>query len=214
MIYEAVNESILQEVPKHSRNILDIGCGTGALGKRIKSCQECYVTGITYSEEEAVLARKSLDCVLVQDLNTLNIEELGVFDCIICSHILEHLPKPDLLLQHLHNNLDATNGMLLVAIPNVLHWKQRLQFLRGDFQYTDGGIMDRTHLRFYDWKTSLQLLELSGYEVISRSADGYFPLSFFRKIIGPIALRLDKLAAEISPSLFGVQFIFVARQMI
>jgi hypothetical protein len=33
-------------------------------------------------------------------------------------------------------------GTLIIALPNVLHWRQRLTFLRGTFRYTPGGIMD------------------------------------------------------------------------
>jgi len=209
MIYEAVNQAVLSYVPQTAKRLLDIGCGSGALGRKIKYRLNCEVVGVTYSESEAAIASKHLDKVLVYDLNNFNPIDLGKFDCIICSHILEHLYQPQKLLSELHKNL-TSDAKLIVALPNTLHWKQRWEFLKGNFKYTDGGVMDRTHFRFFDWETSLQLVTDSGYTVILRSADGYFPLPVVRRIIQPVAIKLDHLATKILPGLFGCQFILVA----
>ncbi|MGB7441355.1 MAG: class I SAM-dependent methyltransferase [Coleofasciculaceae cyanobacterium] len=210
IIYGAINQSVFAFVPQSAKRILDIGCGSGILGRRIKQNINCEIVGVTYSESEATLASKYLDKVLVNDLNSFNSHQLGQFDCIICSHILEHLYQPQELLKQLNNNL-TSEGVLIVALPNVLHWKQRLEFLKGNFKYTDGGLMDKTHFRFFDWDTSLTLIENSGFKVTSRSSDGYFPLPLIRKIIQPVAFSLDKLATKTMPGLFGTQFIIVAQ---
>lgn len=61
----------------------------------IKSRQKVYIHGLTYSQEEADLAKTRLDDVSVLDLNDLDGINSGInsdyFDCIICSHVLEHL---------------------------------------------------------------------------------------------------------------------------
>lgn len=41
---------------------------------------------------------------------------------------------------------------------------------------TETGIMDRTHLRFFDFLTARQLLENAGLEVEQRFGIGYFPM--------------------------------------
>lgn len=210
MIYEAVNQPVLSYMPPTAKRLLDIGCGSGAFGKEIKQRLKCEVVGVTYSESEAALASKYLDKVLVHDLNNFKPINLGKFDCIICSHILEHLYQPQKLLNQLHETL-TPGGKLIVALPNTLQWKQRWEFLKGNFKYTDGGVMDRTHFRFFDWETALQLITDSGYTVLSRSADGYFPLPVIRKIIPPVAIQLDNLASTALPGLFGCQFIIVAQ---
>ncbi len=210
MIYEAVNQAVLSKIPISVNCLLDIGCGSGALGREVKQRINCEVVGITYSESEATIASKYLDRVLVHDLNVFNPIDLGKFDCIICSHILEHLYQPQELLSRLHKTL-TPDGKLIVALPNTLQWKQRLEFLKGNFKYTDGGVMDRTHFRFFDWETSLELVTNSGYTVISQNADGYFPLPVIRKIIRPAAIKLDHLATKALPGLFGCQFILVAQ---
>ena len=96
----------------------------------------------------------------------------------------------------------------MVALPNALYWRQRLDFLRGRFEYTDGGLMDRTHYRFYSWKTARALLKECGYALVESEADGGFPLSRYVPVFGP---ALDRAALRLGPGVFGVQFIMVSR---
>ncbi len=37
MIYEAINEPVFLKIPKNTTRLLDVGCGSGALGKHIKA---------------------------------------------------------------------------------------------------------------------------------------------------------------------------------
>jgi SAM-dependent methyltransferase len=181
-----------------------VGCGGGVFGAAVKSSRACTVVGVTYSEAEAVQARERLDRVEVADLNDFEPDSLGTFDCIVCSHVLEHLHDPQQVLSRLRACL-APGGVLLVALPNVLFWKQRLDFLRGRFRYTEGGLMDCTHVRFFDWYSADQLLRDAGFEVVERVADGVFPLS---RLFGSALSGLINLAAlRRFPGLFGVQFV-------
>jgi SAM-dependent methyltransferase len=208
MIYEAFNEAVLARVPATARRLLDTGCGSGALGRKIKEKMDCRVVGITCSEAEAALAAPSLDEVLVCDLNSFELPETDRFDCIICSHVLEHLFQPAETLKRLRRAL-SPDGTLIVALPNVLYWRQRLEFLRGNFKYTDGGLMDRTHYRFFDWSAAQELLTESGYTVEEAVADGGLPLSRFLSRAG--GEGINRAALRISPGLFGFQFVFVCR---
>jgi 2-polyprenyl-3-methyl-5-hydroxy-6-metoxy-1,4-benzoquinol methylase len=211
MFYEAVNQPIISLVPSTAKRVLDLGCGSGALGREIKRKIKCEVTGITFSNEEAISAKQLLDDVIICDLNQFEPSNLGLFDSIICSHILEHLYSPADLLMRLRNSL-TSDGVLIVALPNALFWKQRLEFLRGRFRYTEGGIMDRTHYRFFDYATSVELVRNAQFEIITRDVDAYFPLPFLRQRLKFVAGCLDRLASKLIPSLCGTQFIIVARK--
>lgn len=208
MLYEAINLPVFSRIPKDAKNILDIGCGTGQLGKIIKESMDCRVVGVTYSESEALIADNYLDKVIVNDLNYIDSSLFGEFDCIICSHILEHINYPEKLLKTLKKNMNS-NSLMIVALPNILYFKQRLEFLKGNFKYTDGGIMDRTHFRFFDWETAHNLLENNGYEVINSEGTGGFPLMGLRKIIpAKVSSAIDRMATKKLPGMFGFQFIF------
>jgi len=204
MIYQSINSAVLGSVPYGTQTLLDIGCGGGAFGAAVKATMPCSVVGVTYSEAEGRLARQNLDHVAVADLNHFDPTSLGQFDCIVCSHVLEHLHEPQQVLARLRACLNP-GGRLLVALPNVLFWKQRLQFMRGRFSYTDGGLMDRTHVRFFDWNSAEQLVHEAGFRTIHRHADGGFPLS---RLVGPVLGKLiDRWALSRHPGLFGFQFV-------
>ncbi|MCE9608442.1 MAG: class I SAM-dependent methyltransferase [Planctomycetia bacterium] len=205
--YGALNIPVFEAIPIGARRVLDVGCGTGTLGQALKNRQAVEVTGLTYSEPEAVAARKRLDRVEVCDLNAFGMCDLGNFDCIVCSHVLEHLYWPGEFLKRL-SPLLSPEGRLVVALPNVLAWRQRLAFLCGRFRYADGGLMDRTHFRFFDRQTARELVSQAGYDVLSAEAQGVFPLARYLPGIGK---SIDRAAVKIAPGLFGIQFIITAK---
>lgn len=207
MLYGGINEAVLRQVPASVTRLLDLGCGVGSMAKLLKARTGCQVMAITVSTEEARLAAESLDQVLVADLDQFDFASLGMFDCILCSHVLEHLREPGRVLSELRPHL-APNGVLVAALPNVLFWKQRGEFLRGRFRYAEGGLMDRTHCRFFDWHTARELITGAGYALETAQAAGGFPLS---RLLGKAGCRLDALAVRAFPGLFGFQFLLVAR---
>ena len=147
MVYQSLNAALLEQIPQGVRRVLDVDCGGGAMAVWLKHERGCEVTGITNSLAEAEQARGCLDRVVMADLNTLDPQPLGRFDCIVCSHVLEHLIDAERLLMAFRDAL-SPEGVLVVALPNVLFWKQRLEFLLGRLRYTDGGLMDRTRRGF------------------------------------------------------------------
>lgn len=210
MIYEAINKTVFALTPVSANRILDIGCGTGSLGATLRQSRPCHVTGITYSNDEARIAAMCLDQVIQADLNTLDLSSLGEFDCVIMSHILEHLHSPESFLQRIKCTLPQ-GSVILVALPNVLHWRQRKEFLLGRWRYQDGGIMDRTHFRFFDVASSEELLARAGYRILEKRYDGNFPLSKpLRNVIGPLGRRLDVSACRRMPGFFAHQFVYLA----
>lgn len=210
MEYDSINHAILRLAPRAAKRVLDLGCGCGSLGGALKSVSTGgpRVTGVTFNDREAVMARSVLDEVVVADLNQLNPADLGgPFGCVNCSHVLEHLYRPEVLLTNLRRAL-TPEAVVLIALPNALAWRLRLQFLMGRFRYTDGGLMDRTHYRFFDWVTARQLLIESGYRITAAVADGVFPGTRWLPVSGPM---LSRVAVYLIPSLFTWQFVLRAR---
>ena len=208
MIYQSINQAVLDRIPRSVRSVLDVGCGGGVFGAAVKAVVPCAVVGLTYSEAEAAQARTCLDRVEVVDLNHFDATDLGTFDCVVCSHVLEHLLDPQTVLTQLRRCL-TPGGTLLVALPNVLFWKQRVQFVQGRFRYTEGGLMDKTHFRFFDWDGAAQLVREAGFDVRERVADGGFPLS--GRLGKSMGQTLDRSALARFPGLFGFQFVLSAR---
>jgi len=210
-IYEGVNEQVFSLIPMSANRILDVGCGTGDLGERLRKQRDCFIAGITYSEQEAEIASRRLSQVICTNLNQYGFEDLGKFDCVILSHVLEHLYRPEEVLARLKNVLEPAS-VIIVALPNVLWWRQRLEFLAGKWRYRDCGLLDRTHYRFYDRTSSRQLLEQAGYEVLRSARWGNFlNIEKIRKVIGPVAPAVDNVLTNLAPGLFSFQFVYLAR---
>ncbi|HTQ98371.1 MAG TPA: class I SAM-dependent methyltransferase, partial [Candidatus Acidoferrum sp.] len=74
------------------RQVLDLGCGTGGAARFLQQSGNT-VCGITSSEPEAVIARRIMPEVLVEDLDALVQLPFGParFDVVLLGDILEHL---------------------------------------------------------------------------------------------------------------------------
>lgn len=100
----------------HKGRFIDVGCGDGrtvALAKQLG----WKAMGVEIDPAAVTEARrKNLDVVegTYAALATFPYQ----FDCIVCSHVLEHVHDPLDLLRILRNSL-APGGMLLLTLPNA-----------------------------------------------------------------------------------------------
>lgn len=207
-MYESVNQDVLRLVPAGARRVLDLGCGTGALGAALGARAARHVTGVTCDPEEAARARERLDAVLVADLEAktrLDLPSDGRrFDLVILSHVLEHLRDPERVLRGAGALLEE-GGTVLVAVPNILFWRQRLELGLGRFRYTEGGILDWTHLRFFDVRSARALVPAAGFRLTRFEGCGHLPGS---RLLGrSLGARLDRAALGRWPGLLAWQFV-------
>jgi 2-polyprenyl-3-methyl-5-hydroxy-6-metoxy-1,4-benzoquinol methylase len=162
------------------------------------------VDGAELDPVAAEQARQVCDTVVVGDLQHLDLSNLPHYDVVLFGDTLEHLPDPGAVLARLRSRLKP-GGVLVVSIPNVANWAIRLGLLAGRFRYTDRGILDRTHLRFYTRRTLIELLEAAGFRVVALEASVPLP--------GIRAAWLCRLAHRVGnwrPSLFAYTFIATA----
>jgi SAM-dependent methyltransferase len=206
----AGNPPLLALVPTTPGRALDCGCGAGDNARILRS-RGWTVTGITASSAEQQVAAEHCDRVFLADLeDPLPAEIGGPFDLVILSHVLEHLVHPEALL-HALQALLSPNGVLAVALPNVLFYPQRFKALRGRFEYERDGIMDETHLRFFTFASGRELLRRSGFRVLSAGAAGGVPLWKLRRLLPQSWIdRVNRVACRSWPGLFGRQCLYLA----
>ncbi len=157
--------TIARKISPHSK-VLDVGTGSGALGRYLKKSR-CTVDGITYSEEEALQAQTGYDRIEVVNLeNTLPSTRFAVhsYDVIVCADILEHLRNAMELLTDLHSLL-APKGRILLSIPNATYMGVLFGLLASRFVRTQEGVLDATHVNFFDRQGLEQLVERAGYRI-------------------------------------------------
>lgn len=149
------NQFVARSVPRNAKHILDVGCGSGDTAALIRGLNPgVRIEGVTFNPAEAVAAGQVLDRVYVFDIEqTPYQDELSAhFDCLLFSHIVEHLRDPSAVVMRFLDYL-VPGGTMVIAVPNLLEWRTRVKLLRGKFEYADAGILDRTHLKFFtfDW---------------------------------------------------------------
>lgn len=210
------NPSVLKFLEESDRAILDVGCGAGSTGQLIRSVYpSTHITGITCSSLEYEQAAKKLNyCVCLdierEPLPTLPHQEFDVF-CFI--HVLEHLVDPVATIQKLLPHLKV-GGKVIIALPNIANWRDRWKLAWGKFEYTEGGIMDKTHLHFYTFHTAPQYLitPIPQLKLEHHSVNGSVPLAFFRHhfLNQNLRKKIDKLGDNLRPNLFGNEIIMQA----
>jgi len=169
---EEINIAVLKQIPisksfSAEQAVLDVGCGQANLSLEIKKKGYC-VWGVEENEFAATKAQSRIDNVIVRNLIAFDkIEEeikAKQFDYIVFSDVLEHLYDP-LSVLNFYLQFLKSDGRVIISVPNAVVWSNRLSFLWGKFEYDDTGVMDRTHIRFFTFKTAKQLVAAAGCAV-------------------------------------------------
>ncbi len=214
--YPARDESFsshwwLEKLLGSGHKVLDLGCSTGEFAERVQ-VKGNKVTGVDILPAEDVSS--ALEAYHQIDLNQQNdaLQDIKVehgFDRIIMGDILEHLAHPEHLLKE-SRQLLSKSGRVLVSLPNVANITVRLNLLFGKFKYTDRGILDSTHLRFYTQQTARELFEENGFRVIL-----YHPTlmpverSLGKRSRSKVFGTILSIMTRCFPKLLGFQHVFV-----
>lgn len=163
----AVNDShviAIGRVPARSQ-VLDLGAADGSVASVLQT-MGCRVWAVERDANAARAAEQWCEAVHVGDLERDDwCQVFGDqrFDVILMLDVLEHLTDPSRVLRQARDLL-APGGWAVISLPNVTHISLRLELLSGRFVYREAGLLDRTHLRFFDADGVQTLLEESGWE--------------------------------------------------
>jgi SAM-dependent methyltransferase len=145
---QVVNWSLLSTF-NPGRRVLDVGCGTGAWSDELRARGAHHLVGVELSAAAAQVARSRYDLVLQQPVEQLSLDALGgvPFDTIVVADVIEHLVDPWAELER----WTRWGRELVISTPNLRHFRVVAALaLHGRFDYEpEGGIMDRTHLRWF-----------------------------------------------------------------
>lgn len=181
--------------------VLEIGCGAGDTGAAVLAAGKAstYV-GIEISPEAGAIAAGRLTEVLAGDVEALDLSRFaGKFDVLIASEVLEHLIDPWAAVAKLVRCLKP-GATVYASSPNIAHWQVLRAIAGGAFDYTETGVFDRTHLRWFTPRTYREMFEAEGVAVQS---------------VGPIAQPgwkgrlLTQLSGKRLAHLFAAQIMLV-----
>jgi 2-polyprenyl-3-methyl-5-hydroxy-6-metoxy-1,4-benzoquinol methylase len=167
---EEVNDGIVREfrrlLPWRGR-VLDVGCGRAALAEAIRELG-WEVWGIEQSGEACKTAQGRVDRLIEADLHDDRFvkESLGDarFDALVFSDVLEHVYDPRTVLES-YLRYVRPGGRVFISVPNAVVWTNRIQLMLGRVRYTDTGVMDRTHIRFFTFRTAKELVRAAGCRI-------------------------------------------------
>jgi glycosyltransferase involved in cell wall biosynthesis len=210
------SHGIARRLVGRNQDVLDVGCGDG------------YFAAVIAPEGNAVRGidlipvprrREAFSEYVSADLNeglAAAAQRLTAkaFDKVLMMDVLQQLPDPEKALRD-SLALLKPNGRIVVSVPNVANVTIRLEMLLGHFAYSDRGILDRRHLRFFTRKTARALLRQCGFRVIAERAT-VMPLEFVldlppESMIMRALYRVLAFFTALAPGILGYQWVFVAQ---
>ncbi|MEG6567633.1 methyltransferase domain-containing protein [Thermoanaerobacterium saccharolyticum] len=205
--------------------VLDVGCSYGYLGEWLIKNKNCQVYGIDIDKEAVAYVKER---GYYKDVFNLDLDypektkdefdrfaDLeNIFDFVICADVLEHLKQPTGALEFIVSKLKP-GGQVLISIPNIAHMDIILNLLEGRFNYSELGILDNTHLRFFTKKSFIEWIKSAneayknkGFKLDVRYLGGTIYTSEFLDIVKQKNSALYDMILKGNPDLEILQNIF------
>jgi methionine biosynthesis protein MetW len=192
-------ELLLRSIP--SGRMCDVGCGRGALIKRLHDHHQVFGCDFEVSAVEACVAQG----LRVKRVDLNNDDALPFdqkFNVIVLSEVCEHLLDPNRAIRTVKNAL-LPGGTLIVTVPNAVPLFARVAIPLGRtvdwLHYPSPDTVQTGHIRFYTINSMSNLLANEGFQVaevrgVSFRMNGIFwaRLCFW---IAKVLMRGDKNSA-------------------
>jgi 2-polyprenyl-3-methyl-5-hydroxy-6-metoxy-1,4-benzoquinol methylase len=159
------------------RRICDLGCGNGHLAGALADLGY-EVVGIDASETGIQIARQVYSkATFLQSL--INSElgdhpDLGTFDLIVSSDVIEHLYRPADLLEAARSLL-GPNGQLVIGTPYHGYLKNLVLGVTGKMDSHFTVLSDGGHIKFFSVATLSESLKSNGFSGLRFSYYGRAP---------------------------------------
>lgn len=156
------------------KRVCELGPATGYMSAAIFGQGNELVAGVEIDHEAAAKAQRWFRALYIRDLDTIAEDArlpIHSIDVLVACDVLEHLKEPESVLRHARDWM-APGGYCIASIPNVAHGSVRLALLAGRWRYSETGLLDRSHLRFYDMEGIIRLFDEGGWAI-----EGIWPVS-------------------------------------
>ena len=148
--------------------VLEIGCSIGYLTKHLKEDKKCRTDIVEFDQEAGKIAAQFAERAYIGEDGNLDNDCLKHIQCdekydyVVILDVLEHLRTPENVLRDVRNLLKP-EGKLILSVPNIAHNAVLINLFNNQFQYTDLGLLDRTHITFFTYSTLIEMLWETGY---------------------------------------------------
>ncbi len=144
--------------------VLELGPAIGTLTYNLKEEKGCVIDIVEIDVVSGEMAKRFARKACIGEDGNLNedgwLEKLlgEKYDYIVGLDVFEHLDYPIEVLKKLKCLL-SENGKLITSIPNIANNAVLLNLMYDKFDYTDLGLLDRTHRFFFTYKTIVETFE-------------------------------------------------------
>jgi 2-polyprenyl-3-methyl-5-hydroxy-6-metoxy-1,4-benzoquinol methylase len=206
--YSTTRWEIIKLIPSGSHKILDVGCGVGSTSRQLKELGKANeIVGIEINEEVARDSSDAIDKLHIGDVETMDIPyPEKYFDYILLADVLEHLIDPRGVL-HKCKSLLLDDGYIIATFPNIKHYNVLIRMILFDeFRYSDAGILDRTHLRFFTKKEIIKMFQDEQFELVD--------LIHLHAPIKPTYEETDKVLSSLPSRLRYKSALYITQQLV
>jgi SAM-dependent methyltransferase len=179
---------------------LEVGCGPGYL---LDEARGYFVTrsGVELSAKAAQQASDLSGATIYASID--NIADTPTFDCIVATHVIEHIYEPVAFVQSLARRLKP-GGNIILAAPHMGSMFRKIMGRRWpSFKYPE-------HVSFFDEKTLPDLFHRAGLDVVARVPYPHvFPLSL---VLSKFGVTAPGWADQINVTLPATTISFRAQQ--
>jgi methionine biosynthesis protein MetW len=182
---------MIEEYVEPGSNLLDLGCGDGALLAQLISEKGCRGCGIDIDLEEVrKCISRGVPVYHGDMLEGMAMFEDGRFDCVILSQTLQQTVRPDRVAREMLR----VGRRAIISFPNFGHWQVRLQLLLG-------GRMPVTRVLPHRWDDTpnIHLLTIKDFLDLCREqklhvVDRLYLTPTYRRMPGLLANLLASMA--------------------
>lgn len=189
--------------------VLDIGCSSGNFGKVLIEQKQCSVVGIDINEADLKVAERSLTKVVSKNIEKDELGDLGKFDYVLMADVIEHLLDPVSALKKIKKLL-VPGGKLVFSVPNMANIANRIELLGGRFEYTKSGLLDETHVHYYDRVEFEKVMTHAGFEIVKyNNTIRDVPLPALTSQLKKIGLEANEKFIKLASDIDAVTFQFI-----
>lgn len=151
--------------------VLDVGCACGDFGRILtKEKNNIKIFGMEYNKDSIKIAERTKAYKQIHQIDLNNFNENAFkkyfykFDYIVFGDVLEHILYPELILQKFKSFLKP-GGYFLISFPNSAHASVKAELLMDNLEFTDVGLLDKTHIKFWTYRGIAKMISDNGFKI-------------------------------------------------
>ena len=161
------SQTLVLEQVEPGSFVLECGCASGYMTRYMKEKLGCTVDVIDIDPNDIDKAEQYANDAYLGDLDSwlwASHFRCNRYDYILFADVIEHLKHPKETLQMARQLLKDT-GKIIISIPNICHNDVILQMFNNHFRYTELGLLDRTHIRFWGVEDFADFVNEIGFKI-------------------------------------------------